>query len=253
MATFVNPSSGISQVASNVAQSYELKAYTQKEYNVIAQFNQTSVGLPSAADLAALQNALGFFQAMESGTDYPLPAGDSVTMGGQAQTTLSFSVYAGTGIGDEMFATVKAMLQSITINIQNPTQGGAYTLPVCFADSAADNANPLAPATLFDFVMNPNANYVAECEGSDLTNTNYSSDISDNTTTAGHHSDLASSGDDDSNVNGLNVHYHEHGCSDQTTLDVTGHAAAFEQCAQFTTNAETARDLNALLTITSNL
>jgi hypothetical protein len=245
MATFVNPSSGISQVASNVAVAYFVKDCTDKYYNIIA-----TQGSSANPDFAQLKDAYNFFAAMRSGGTFPVPAGITPPAG---MTQINFgSIYASSkdkNAAQDIANKVDTLLKSFdNITIQSP---GGGTIPVCVADSDDDNANPLQHVTLFDLITNPNLQCVGECytDGS-LQNTNYENNLNGNSNDG---SSTGFSYHANSTVNGITVNVHDHSYSHTICVDVTGKASDFESIANVgstnpaaTQAAETALD-NSIL------
>lgn len=256
MATFVNPSSGISQVASNVAVAYFVKDCTDKYYNDIV--NLGSKPSPTPADFAELKQAYDFFAAMRSGGTFPIPTGMTPPAG---MTSVNFgAIYASAKdktAASDIADKVDTLLKSFD-NITIPSPAGG-TMQVCVADSDADNANPGRPVSLYDLITNPDIQCVAECESGVLNPVPYCKDMNDDdgdgydSGTARGATGIADSYNANSNASGITVHVHDHAYSCEKTCDVTGKASAFESIAsvgstnpQATTTAETALD-NSIL------
>jgi hypothetical protein len=249
MATFVNPSSGISQVASNVAVAYFVKDCTDKYYNVIV--NLGSKTSPTADDFVQLKQAYDFFAAMRSGGTFPVPAGITPPAG---MTTINFgAVYASSKdktAASDIADKVDTLLKSFD-NITIPSPAGG-SMPVCVADSDADNANPGRHVTLYDLITNPNLQCVGECY-TDGTLQSVPYDTGDNDI-GGQSNDGSSTGWAYSvSQNGITTHVHDHSYSHTICVDVTGKASDFESIAsvgstnpQATQAAETALD-NSIL------
>ena len=149
MTSFVGSSGGVSEAANAVVQVYKIKEYTMQEYNQIANPDFTDPNI-----FAKLATAYLFFQDIKNNTAFTVPGSTQV---------FDFSVFKNSPMLDTLETKVDTLLKSFDkVDIQDPNNGGKYTLPVCFnANGSDDDGNPGAPVTLYDLISNPNGNFLA--------------------------------------------------------------------------------------------
>jgi len=123
-----------------------------KEYNQIANPDFTDPQI-----FEKLATAYQFFQDIKNNTGFTVP--------GSGQY-FDFSVFKNSPMVAPLEAKVDKLLKSFdNVDIQDPSNGGKYTLPVCFNKDGSDKSgDPGASVSLYDLITNPNGNFLAERE-----------------------------------------------------------------------------------------